>query len=209
MEHATPGEKSSSEDGITIPAVDAVIAKLKGRFSGVTSLTADFTQEVKSGSTPMGRLTGKVTLKRPGARELLSSMKWVYSNGDTITSDGHTTWVYQPDLNQVIESKGAPGSVAADFLTGMGDVKKSFTVSLDEKRKDAFVLRLAPKTGENNVKRVTLEISRTDYLVKKSIVEDWFGTLTEIEFSGMRLNEPVAAGLFDFKPPKGARVVRP
>lgn len=200
---AEPGAKSSAA------TVDAVISKLKERFSGVTSLTAEFTQEAKSGSTPMGTLTGKVTLKRPDKRGLLSSMKWVYSNGDIVVSDGKTTWVYQPDLNQVIESKGAPGSVAADFLTGMDDVEKGFTMSIDGRRKDAFVLRLTPKVEENNIKRVTIEISRTDYLVKKSIVEDYFGTVTEIEFSGMRLNEPVAAGFFDFKPPKGARVVRP
>ncbi len=182
---------------------DEVLSGVKKRFAEIISITADFTQEAKSGVTPMGKLTGIVTLKRPGM------MRWVYSNGDVVASDGATTWIYQPDLNQVIESKGTASSVAADFLTGMEDVKKSFNVSLEVERKDAFVLRLTPKLEENNIKRVTIEISKTDYLVKKSVVEDHFGTVTTVGFSKMRLNEPVAADFFIFKPPKGARVVRP
>jgi len=195
--------------GAWAATADDVLSGVKKRFEGITSLTADFTQEAKSGSTPMGTLTGTVYLQRHGM------MKWVYSNGDVVASDGHTTWIYQPDLNQVIESKGAVSGVAADFLTGMEDVKKAFNVSLGGERglpssaKDAFVLRLTPKVKENNIKRVTIEISKTDYLVKKSVVEDYFGTVTEVEFSGMRLNEPIDAGFFVFKPPKGARVVRP
>ena len=182
--------------------VDTVMSKVKERFAGINSIAAEFTQESKFGSTLTGTLTGKVSLQRPG------KMKWVYSNGDVVTSDGTTTWIYQPDLNQVIESRGSASAIVAGFLTGMEDVKKDFRVSLVGESKDAFILRLAPKETQGNIKGVTIEISKMDYLVKKTIVEDQFGTTTEVSFKDMRLNEPLKEGIFEFKPPKGAKIAR-
>lgn len=185
-----------------------ILSKLQERYESITTLQAEFNQEVSSRG--MGRpeiASGKVWFKKPG------KMRWEYSSpaGDLIVGDGNTVWVYQPDLNQAIEREvnAAASRMATDFLSGVGDLEKEFEARLADSKSDAWRLVLTPRKESPNIKSLSIEVDKKSLLIKRTAVTDHFGTETRVEFREASVNPPVPDALFSFTPPQGARVVRP
>lgn len=184
-----------------------VVSKLQRKYESISTIKADFTQEVTSkGMAPMKSM-GSVWLKKPG------KMRWEYTEPakDLIVSDGKTLWLFQPDLNQAIKSQAATGasSMATDFLTGMGNIEKEFIVLLSAANGPRHVLTLTPRSAQQGIKKLVLEVGKKSYLVEKTVITDHFGNQTTVNFTGMKLNSPVKDSLFKYAPPKGAAIVTP
>ena len=200
------GGDGGGRGGSGAPGVDEVVARVQQRYETITTVTASFTQEVFSralGSTEVSR--GEVTLKKPG------KMRWVYREpaGDEITSDGRTFWLYQADLGQVVRRPAAEvtGSVATDFLSGVGRLTEEFEVTLDGETPGTYILGLVPRKGLENVKRLTMEVDKKTFLVVSTTTEDLFGNTTKVTFRDIATNVTVEDGLFSFVPPAGAVVI--
>lgn len=193
---------SRSEDA------EEAVALLQARYEGIKALSAEFTQEVKSRAMAVPQVsTGKVLFKKPG------KMRWQYIEPmkDEIVSDGTTVWVWQPDLNQVLERKveESASKIATDFLSGLGDLKKDFEVKLAEGTEKSVRLSLTPRVPQPNLKKLTIEAGRKDMLVTQTVIEDTFGNTTTVSFRDIKVNPTIKDDLFRFTPPKGASVVRP
>lgn len=189
-------------------SVDTVLKGLKATYSGVDTLSAAFTQVVSMKGAKSGRsASGKVWFKRPGM------MRWVYElpEPDEIVGDGAAIWVYQPDLNQVIETGANEiySSIAVDFLTGITNLEKGFKITLAKEGADAYLLKLEPRQELAGVALVMIEVDKKTGLVIKTVVEDMFGSQTVVSFTKVKTNEPVEDSFFKFALPKGATVVRP
>ncbi len=186
---------------------DKAVANLQHAYGKITSIEADFTQEAFTKSLGRAQTSeGKVYFKKPG------KMRWAYKkpSNDEIVSDGRTVWLFQGDLNQVIERPvEEAASLAADFLSGIGDLKKDFDIESSTGTKDGFRIVLRPKAQQPNVKRITLEVNGGSLLVEKTIVEDLFGNETRVKLSNIKVNPPLKDSLFEFTPPRGSSIVRP
>lgn len=187
--------------------VDGIVAGLQARYETVTSLGADFTQEVfsKTSNKPFTS-TGKVFFKKPG------KMRWQYAgeNKDELISDGKTVWFFQSDLNQVMERKvdSSMSGISTDFLSGIGSLKGNFNVKLATPSPDAHRLELTPRQSQPNVKRIFITIDVKTGIVVKTSVEDPLGTLTEVSFRNVKLNPALKDSFFDFGAPKGAAIIK-
>jgi outer membrane lipoprotein carrier protein len=184
-----------------------IVSKLQEKYESINSIKADFTQEVTSKGMPAMKSEGKVWLKKPG------KMRWEYKKPakDLIVSDGKTIWLFQPDLNQVIEKKtpAAASSMATDFLSGIGSVEKEFDVKLSDVEAINHVLILTPRQEQPGLSKLILEVDKKDFIVEKTIITDHFGNQTAVTFDGVKLNASMKDSLFRYAPPKGAKVVRP
>lgn len=187
-------------------AID-VISKLQKKYESISSLKADFAQEVSSKGMPAQTSEGRVWFKKPG------KMRWEYQKPtkDIIVSDGRTIWLYQPDLNQVIEksASSSASSMATDFLSGIGDIEKEFVVLLSGAEGKDYNLTLTPKEDQPGMKRLVLSVDKSDFTVTKTVLTDHYGNQTAVTFRNISTNPSVKDSLFKFKVPKGANVVRP
>lgn len=184
-----------------------IVSKLQKKYESINSIKAEFTQEVTSKGMPAMKSEGKVWLKKPG------KMRWEYKKPakDLIVSDGKTIWLFQPDLNQVMERKAstAASSMATDFLSGIGSVEKEFDVKLSDVEAINHVLILTPRQEQPGLSKLILEVDKENFIVKKTIITDHFGNQTAVAFDGVKLNASMKDSLFRYAPPKGAKVVRP
>lgn len=185
-----------------------VLSRLQEKYNNIASVEADFTQEAyQKGFNATQRSDGKVYFKKPG------KMRWEYKEplDDLIVSNGKMIWVYQPDLDQAIEKpvEGAASSMATDFLSGMGNLKRDFKAALTGSEGGAYRITLVPKQAQPNMKRLVLEIDKNSMLLVKTTVIDHFGNETRVELKDIKTNIPLKDSIFEFTPPKGATVVRP
>ena len=184
-----------------------VVERLQARYSGLTTIEADFTQEFRSAMGGTQTSSGKVYMKKPG------KMRWNYKNPiqDEIVSDGRAIWVYQPDLNQVIlrTVDEAATTIATDFLSGIGQIKKDFHTEIFGESPEAWTLKLTPRSPQPNLKALLLDVDKQSSLAVRTVMVDHFGNETRVSFSGIKLNLAVPGPLFDFTPPAGASVIRP
>jgi outer membrane lipoprotein carrier protein len=187
---------------------ESIVSRLQGKYEKVSSLTAEFVQETYMRTLDKREVAkGTVYFQKPG------KMRWNYTapSTDEVVSDGITLWVYEPELAQVIETpaRGVTAAVAMDFLTGSGDIKKDFSVTLIKETVDTYLLGLEPKSPLEGIKRISIEVEKEEYLVVKSIIEDHFGGETMIGLTNIELNTALKKSLFEFSVPEGVRVVRP
>jgi len=188
--------------------VDDIVEKLQKNYDSISSIEASFSQNVFSASLNKSEKSeGKVFFKKPG------KWKWLYSDTakGSFTSNGAKVWLYDPELNQVIEKRvdERASGITTDFLTGVGKLKSDFSVKLAEKRQTTLLLELTPKTQLPYVKVLFLEVDSAKVLVVKTIVTDYLGNRTEISFKDIQINPQIKDSVFEFEPPKNSIVVRP
>jgi len=191
--------------------LEEVVAGVEGAYARVADLRADFTQEAFNRS--LGQTIaaeGTVYLKRPG------KMRWEYRtpSPQQIVSDGHSLWVYTPDLNQVNvgEAPRALAGPAGSFLAGLGTVSEEFSVRYlnPAVKTDAAgnpVLDLTPKRPTPVLTRLILTVDGNDFLVRKAVLYDQFENTVTMLFTRITVNSGLADRLFTFTPPKGVAVV--
>ncbi|MFQ5329976.1 MAG: outer membrane lipoprotein chaperone LolA [Thermodesulfobacteriota bacterium] len=188
--------------------LDGIVSRLQVRYETVHELSAVFTQSnLSKGMGASLTTSGKVYFKKPGM------MRWEYNNadGDLLISDGSTIWLFQADLNQVIESSadGTGGALAHNFLAGMGRLRDDFDISLANVSPKKYRLDLSPKVEHPSIARLSIDVDRATFLVTGTTVLDRFGNETMVTFSGMEIDRGLEPSLFTYTPPEGVIVVSP
>ncbi len=186
-----------------------IISAMQERYEKISTVTAAFNQEVSTQTGRVLKSEGNFFFKKPGR------MKWLYTapEKDIVVSNGKTLWVFQPDLNQVIEKpmEAGAGALVMSFLSGLGEMIKEFDITLAPVKEDAksHVLNLEPKKTQPGIKRMTMELDKKTLIVVKTVVQDHLGNTTAITFSNIKTDLPIKDSFFEYKPPKGATIVRP
>jgi outer membrane lipoprotein carrier protein len=192
----------------TLSAHDAAILdRIQGHYQNTSSFTAKFTEElIGIGGTKQTR-SGTVSYKRPGR------MRWEFSTprSETVVSDGHKLYDYQPDLNQVLEvpiERAFKSAAPLAFLLGMGSLRRDFVVKLPPSKPSDTMVRilLTPKGGGD---RVEMGLDPTTYDLVAAKVTDAVGNTTSIRFTNVHTNVLLADSMFHFEVPPGADVVQP
>jgi outer membrane lipoprotein carrier protein len=185
-------------------ATDSARARLDAFAKGITSISADFSQQVFDPNGAAGKTsTGILALKAP--RQFRWDVTKPYQQ--LIVADGEKVWVYDPDLEQV--TVRAQGSEEAHspltVLTDLSQLDRDFSTSEQGSHDGLTWLRLKSKDKEPQFAWCDLGfdangLARMDF-------EDSLGNRTTITFTHWQRNPKLAADTFSFTPPKGVDVI--
>lgn len=178
------------------------------KYKIIKTLEADFVQVALSMGLNKGKVSsGVVQIKKPG------KMKWQFKKPveDLIISNGTMMWIYQKDLNQVIETKVEVNTpqVAMNFLAGAGNMEKDFKIELTDTTASVYELKLYPKEAIPHISEINLFVDKKEFLVLKTVVKDAFGGETSVAISNIKINSEIKDSVFEFTPPKGVSVMKP
>ena len=196
------------------PAQDAgaILDRAVATYSRVTTMRADFVQEVADpmiGDAAPSR--GEILQQRPDR----FAMRWRQPRGDLIVADGEFLWVYLPSStpSQVVRSRlsgrsGESADIVGEFLD---NPRGRFTVEYSRADRAAGraadVLALAPRDRNASYSRVLIWVDRQDNLVRKVEITEASGAVRRLTLDRLRTNVAIPASAFTFRPPAGARVV--
>ena len=97
-----------------------------------------------------------------------------------------------------------------DFLNGLGDLEKSFSVSLLPiivKGESRFELTLVPKTEGTNLQELIVWLKADDYTLTGFRFTSTLREITEFELSAVSLNPGISDSTFQFQVPDEAEVI--
>jgi len=182
-------------------------------FSQARTLRADFTQFLRD---PMvgtsDTSSGEFLRQSPGK----FAFRWRHPNGDVILSDGQVLWAYLPSSapNQAVRSTltGKPGESADVLAEFLDEPQQRFQVGYVRPdslgTREADVLSLVPRQqGTLPYRRVLIWVDRADSLVRRVEINEGSGALRRIVLDHLRVNTPIPASSFVFRPPRGVRIV--
>jgi outer membrane lipoprotein carrier protein len=184
----------------------ATLDRIQQHYQNTTSFSGKFTEQLTGIGGTKRTKTGQVSYKRPG------KMRWEFESPqkETVVSDGHKLYDYQPDLNQVLEipiERAFKSAAPLSFLLGMGNLRRDFNASVAAPSGADTLLHvvLIPKRGGD---RVELGLNPSTYALVTAKVTDALGNITSIQFRDVRTNVQLADSMFHFEVPAGADVVQ-
>jgi len=129
----------------------------------------------------------------------------------TIVADGQTLWLYDADLNQVTSRKQSAALAAspAAVIASAADLRAlqaDFVLSAAPDKEGVEWVLASPKAKDGMLQSVKVGFQGND-LAALEIV-DSFGQRSLMRFSNLRINGPVDASVFQFRPPAGADVIQ-
>lgn len=195
-----------------VSAADAaLIDKVEARFAEVTNLRATFEQKVYDAATGQTFVSrGTVLLKKP------LRMLWEYKEPEaqTILADGKKLYFHIPADRQVTVQPMANmlnSRSPALFLAGGKRLREIFRITVVPSPNDSKIpqpsLLLEPKEKSLTVTRIVIRVNAEDYTITSFTLHDWTGNRSEVAFTDMTVNGPVADKAFSFAPPKGTEVI--
>jgi len=176
-------------------------------LDGLRTLRTEFSQTVVDGKgEEVQKAEGKLVIVRPG------KFRWELTpagnpSAQLMVADGKNLWFYDRDLDQVSVKPAATALTAtpASLLSGAGDVRKLFTVSLAGKRDGLDWVKVVPKTGDADFREAQLAFTRGE--LKRMVLKDKLGQTVRLDFEVSARNVPVTDAEVKFSPPAGADVI--
>ncbi|WP_434771778.1 outer membrane lipoprotein chaperone LolA [Pseudomonas entomophila] len=191
----------------TLPAHadDKDVARLTQLLEKSQTLEAGFSQlTLDASGTSLQETTGQMAVKRPG----LFYWHTDAPQEQVVVSDGQKVTLWDPDLEQATVKKLDVRLSQTPALLLSGDVSKisqSFDIASKEQG-EVMDFTLTPKTKDTLFD--SLRVSFRRGLINDMQLIDSVGQRTNILFNGVKANQPVAAGKFQFKIPAGADVIQ-
>jgi outer membrane lipoprotein carrier protein len=191
------------------PDIHTVAQAVDERYNHLHTLQADFV-EIYRGAGMERTESGTLWLKKPG------KMRWEYRSprDKLFLSDGKDAWFYIPGERQVrrtaVKKLDDLRSPLA-FLLGKTKLEKelqglSLAPDVAPLAAGDVVLRGVPKSLADRVSQVLLEIT-PEHWIRKILIEEVDGSVTEYRFSNQRENLAVDDHQFQFVVPDGVEVI--
>lgn len=182
------------------PVADRLVASVEARYRTVDVIEASFVQTAHNPVFGDDVQRGTVVMSRP------SRMRWTFEGGEReFVTDGQMMWAYSRPDNQVVRYQNVrqqAGSVES-LLTSLDSLDELFEVRSVPGTTNTLVLTPRQEAGVKSVKLVLT----SDLLIDDIAITDTFDNVTELDFSNVRLNSPVAATTFSFVAPVGTQVI--
>jgi len=192
--------------GLLVPmlAQASALERFQEFLRGTQSARASFEQKVYDRQRRLVQESnGTFSFLRPGR------FRWRYAQPyeQVIVGDGERVWIHDPDLNQVTvrPMARALGSTPAALLAGSTDVERAFEFAEGGTADGLEWLEAKPRGEDSGFERIRLGLNAQG--VQAMQLTDHFGQTTELRFSALVRNPPLAPDDFRFVPPKGADVL--
>ncbi|MCU0248238.1 MAG: outer membrane lipoprotein carrier protein LolA [Bryobacter sp.] len=185
--------------------LDSLVAAAERRYNSARTLEIRFEQTYKGARQPIRKESGRALLMKPGR------MRWEYDQppGKLFVADGKQIWSVHPQREEIERAKlkeavaeGEDFRAPLAFLLGRLDFRKLF----GKLSAEGAAIRAEAKNDRAPYEAVRFEIAPDGRIVRLA-VEGRDRSVMEFRFLEERLNAPLAASLFVFSPPPGARVV--
>lgn len=183
---------------------NASTKRLTSLLSQADTLTGRFSQlSLDASGTQLQETSGELALMRPG------QFRWHTDEPmeQLLVSNGEKVWLYDPDLQQVTIQQLDQRLTHTPALLLSGDVStisENFEVSHKEVG-DVIDFTLRPKARDTLFD--SLRLSFRGAVINDMQLIDSVGQRTNILFMGVKMNEPLKSGLFQFEIPEGADVI--
>ena len=188
-----------------------VAARLQQTYDATTTLSADFRQLTSMRMQSRQRQgNGTMVLAKPGR------IRWDYLSPDpqVLVSNGTTVSMYFAKNHQMMEmaaDRYLNSDVTYAFFVGKGKILDDFEVQkpdaapfLDNGR---YCIKLIPKKSHPQLHFLHLWVDATSWLVTHIQLVDQLDTVTDLFFTNIVINRPVAAATFAFTPPPGTEII--
>lgn len=221
-----PGYSAATEGNSDLKTV---VSTLEEGYRLLKDLQANFSQKSSIAAVKREEKgSGELAMKRPAGSAAMFRFDYKKPR-QQIVSDGSQVWFYLPENRQVmvsdLKAMLAQGGVALNYLTGLGNVSRDFTITFSGKGRDArgnYLLDLLPKKGGQAFSKLQLTISgaavekfrekgeaQEPFPILASVVYDQMGNRTTIEYSRVKTNQGISSGKFKFKVPAGVEIIKP
>lgn len=191
------------------PNTAAVAHAVDRHYNALKTLKCSFT-EVYQGPGISRSESGTLWLKKPGR------MRWEYRQPreKLFLTNSHTAYFYVPGEQQArktdiknLDDIRSP----LRYLLGKTKLEKelsglSIAPDIPPLRAGDTVLRGVPKSMEDRISDVLLEISPAHQIVR-IVIHEVDGSSTDFRFSNLEENVPVQDSLFRFTPPPGVETI--
>ncbi len=180
--------------------------ELVKRLSAVQTLSGNFDQVVlDQGGTRLQEASGDMHMAR-GNR-----FRWHTREPfeQLAVSDGKLVWVFDVDLEQVVEKPLTEDSASTPALLFGGDparVAAAFVVTEGDRNGNAVTYHLAPRLDDSLF--VQLEVTFIGDEPQSMRLEDALGQQTALDFRNTVVNGKLDNDLFNFIAPDGVDVIR-
>jgi outer membrane lipoprotein carrier protein len=187
-----------------------VAKKLQQTYEKTSSFQADFSQSTSLQQSRRQRQgEGTMVIAKPGL------MRWDYRKPDrqVFICDGTTMSMYFAKTAQMMVVSAREylqSDVTYAFFVGTGDILRDFEPRFpkaDYKGGESPTLQLFPRLEHGQVEHLDVWLDERS-LVKRLKIIDHFGSVTELNFTSLRLNQPVDREVFKFTPPAGTEIVK-
>ena len=190
----------------------AIIGRAARVYRSLASLQADFVQVIDN---PMiDSAESKGTLVQAGPAKL--AMRFTDPAGEAIVIDGEHVWVYTPSTvpGQVIRLAVPNGGPVYGYnlLAWLLDrpaerYRPSYLRSERIGNRTTDVIQLIPAVPNLPFTKAVIWIDREDALPRRLEIHEESGATRTLNLSRIRVNQSVPVQTFQFKVPKGVRVV--
>jgi outer membrane lipoprotein carrier protein len=179
----------------------SVMDKLREKFEKSGALSAHFRQTLDADyANSSSSMEGTIVLSGNKYR--------IETDGQTVITDGVTTWVYVAQDQQVIisdyvEDEGSftPGH----FLDNRSEKYEINYAS--ERADDSYVVELKATSRDTFLETATLWIDKDEYLVRRIDVTDVNGAFMRFEMAEIDMRPDIGDSTFKFTPNEGIEVV--
>jgi len=193
-------------------AVDPVeaAAGLERRYSSVKTVAGNFRQTYLAPGIEQTE-SGIFWLKRPAL------MRWEYQDPEEklFIADGRAAYLYVPGDRQVtVQPYRASDfrNMPLELLLGAGNIHEDYLVTQESefkgKTEGSILIRLTPRRSHPQYAFTVIELDRATYDVRRIVIREQTGNLSEFVFSQVKTNIAIASNKFQFKIPKGVEIIR-
>ena len=190
----------------------SLIRRASSVYRGLASLQAEFVQVIEDG--PLGdTLTTTGRLYQSGQNAF--AMRFSDPPEEAIVIDGRHTWIYTPStspgqvIRMSVESDPVYGvNLLARLLDRPADRYATTWLRTDQVNgRKVEVVAIVPRSANANFSRAVLWLDAQDALPRRIELDEAPGVRRILTLSRLRPNATIPRELFEFKVPRGVRVV--
>jgi outer membrane lipoprotein carrier protein len=194
-----------------------VAQNLQKTYEQTKSIAVDFRQITSTGmSRRVRRGSGTMVIVKPG------KMRWDYKPPEpqVIICDGETITMYFENSRQMVTGAAKDylrSDITYSFFTGKGNFLKDFDVfqpdvllesDMEADGEESYPIKLVPKEMHPQVDYLHVWVDKKSFMIKRLQIVDQFGSITNLVFSNIKVNQKFPADYFSFTPPPDTEVIQ-
>lgn len=187
-------------------AADGLVAKIQATYESLQSFDTNFSQVLRNtASGEEQHRDGMFFFKKPNLVrwETTSPEEELLIVGENVVwdyfSDEQVAYKYETDA--VLDSK-----TMIRFISGQARLDEDFWITEEPDEQGMAKLNLAPKEPEPQLVQAYIWVERETALVKRILLQDFYGNENELIFEDIKINPDLPTTLFNFSPPADVEI---
>ncbi len=191
--------------GCTQMSAEEIAKKIEEKYDAIEDFKGTLKITTEKNGKKVMELEYKYVFKKPNKIRMVSKDVLIVSNGEKM-------WIYDKKKNEVyiMDGAGKYSQVNPDYGELVKDMLKHYNVKLLGSEKvsgrDCYVVQLTPKNSENVVIIETKMWVDKEFWYPLKIESNMSDVKVTEEYLNVEFNTGVSDDVFQFTPPKGAKV---